>query len=879
MLALDRRWAQVSLAGALSSLAAAQGQQQVLPGRCEHVDLFMPGPTLLRDFDGDGHLDLLTCGQSELPGGNDVLSLLRGDGAGGLGSGQTFPSNGTPAGMGAGDFDEDGDLDLALASPGLAGYFELQLGDGSGGFAGSTLFPSGGKSGRVEVADLDGDGHLDLALANPGSYPFQIEYTVSIVLGTGAGGFLAPSVHELGLGTNPVQPLGFALGDLDQDGDEDIVAGGWNGLAVLLSDGQGGVERKLRYDPTDTELRAVACGDLDGDGYPDVVAGGLLYDPGGGFDVYRATGNGSLALTASIATDAVVSSLALGDIDGDGALDVLAGSIAGGLQHFRGDGNGALGAPQSWPTPGLQELALGDLDEDASLDLVASIGNSHHVLVLRNDGSGGFDVARTEPARGGTWVTADDLNGDGQHDLVVSSRLQPEFLVRPASGQGQYGPAVISTLTFLVHGHVAAQMTGDAHLDVLASDEANGDLVLLEGDGQCGVSELARWPGPGRWPCTPAVVDLDRDGDLDAALASAQAGALAVWLGDGQGGLIQSGTWSVGGEPTGVVASDLDEDGLADLLVSNAPLGSLTLLRGDGMGGFGGVQSFDFGDWVSCVALSDLNVDGHWDVIAAFTNNGVWVLLGDGQGGLGPPNRFDPRVWSPRALISADVDGDGWTDLLVGGAGGTPELSLLLGDGTGGLSSSGTFSSYGYGTWSMALTDLDHDGRLDVVTSPPFPLKGLSIYTNLLPDLPICTTEEVYCEGKLNSAGCLPRICSTGSPSVSGLDDFFMRAEQVVANCPGVLLWSHGSMALPFMGGLLCVAPPIVRTTAQVSGGVPGVHDCAGTYAFHLDHGYMASHGLVPGVQLFGQYWSRDPKLPTPFDAGLTDALRVTIQP
>jgi hypothetical protein len=868
MLALDRHWAPVSLVAALSSLAAAQGPQQVFPGRCDYVGVYWPDPILLRDFDRDGHLDLLT-------GGSDELRLLHGDGAGGLGSGQTFPVSGSPQGLALGDFDEDGELDLASVIGG-GSSFEVRWGDGSGGFAGGTTFPSGGTSFDVEVADLNGDGHMDVVLANPGFYPPQAEYTVSIVLGTGSGSFLAPRVHELGSGGDLLRPSDIALSDLDHDGDVDTVAGGWTGLAVLLNDGQGGVEQLLRYDLTNTLVNAVALGDLNGDGDLDVAAvGGTL--PGGAIEVYLGSGDGTLALEASIATE-IVGCLALGDIDGDGALDAVTGSQEpGSLQLFRGDGNGGLGAPQSWTTPNIRELALGDFDEDARLDLAATVG-SHHVFVLFNDGQGGLNAPRKEAAPTGTCVTADDLNGDGRNDLAVSSSLRPRFLVRPAIGPGAFAPAVITPLSFLAHGHTVAELTGDAHADVLASDETNGDLVLLGGDGQCGMPELARWPGPGLWPCTPAVVDLDRDGDLDAALTSGQAGTLAVWLGDGHGGLIQSGTWSVGGEPTAVVASDFDEDGRADLLVCNAPMNGLTLLRGDGLGGFAAIHSFSCDSYAQAVAVGDLDLDGHRDVAVACADHRVRVLLGDGQGGLGTPTAFRPWIESLRAITCADVDGDLRPDVLVG-AWGVPELSVLRGNGTGGLGSAVTFASSVSGIGNIALTDLDRDGRLDAVTSAPFSLAGLTIYTNLLPDLPDCTAEEVYCEAKLNSAGCLPRICSTGSPTLTGSDDFFVTAEQVVAHRPGMLVWSFAPTSLPYLGGLLCVAPPVVRTTPQDSGGTPGAHDCAGSYSYHLAQSYMAAHGLTPGIQLFGQYWSRDPGFPAPFDGGLTDALRVTIQP
>ena len=140
-----------------------------------------------------------------------------------------------------------------------------------------------------------------------------------------------------------------------------------------------------------------------------------------------------------------------------------------------------------------------------------------------------------------------------------------------------------------------------------------------------------------------------------------------------------------------------------------------------------------------------------------------------------------------------------------------------------------------------------------------------------------------YCTAKNNSLGCTPLIdavggCPTG-PTLSGPDDFYVTAQQVLDNKPGIMIWSHGPNALPFMGGILCVAPPIIRTPHQDSGGNPPPPDCIGSYSFHFSQTYMAGKFITAGTQLYAQYWSRDPGFAPPNNVGLTDGLEFVVGP
>jgi len=138
-----------------------------------------------------------------------------------------------------------------------------------------------------------------------------------------------------------------------------------------------------------------------------------------------------------------------------------------------------------------------------------------------------------------------------------------------------------------------------------------------------------------------------------------------------------------------------------------------------------------------------------------------------------------------------------------------------------------------------------------------------------------------YCTAKPNSLSCVPEIGWSGTPTTSGLtDDFFVTASNVINRKSGIMIWSTQPAVIPFGGGTLCVAPPIIRTPGQNSGGNPAPPlDCSGQYSFHFGHGYIQTYFLAAGQTLRAQYWSRDPGFASPNDIGLTDGLTFTLLP
>jgi hypothetical protein len=138
-----------------------------------------------------------------------------------------------------------------------------------------------------------------------------------------------------------------------------------------------------------------------------------------------------------------------------------------------------------------------------------------------------------------------------------------------------------------------------------------------------------------------------------------------------------------------------------------------------------------------------------------------------------------------------------------------------------------------------------------------------------------CPGPSTYCTAKVNSQGCAPSMDATGHPTLSGLDNFTLRAQSVINNKNGLFFWGFAPAAAPFQGGTMCVSAPLVRTGLQNSGGAAGADDCSGAYSFAFTHAYAASRGLTGGTTIYAQCWQRDPASAIP--TGLTNALQFTL--
>ncbi|MBL9076799.1 MAG: VCBS repeat-containing protein [Planctomycetes bacterium] len=291
------------------------------------------------DFDLDRIVDTaVVCSDLDLVGGGDRVDVLLGTGSNGVGTGSfangTTPAVGTtPRAIVAGDFDGDAITDLAVANE-TDDTVTVLLGNGTGGRGDGTFTaqtPRAVGSGPIALAhgDFDSDGDLDLAV---GHHTGGATGLVWLLRNAGDGTFPTASTVAL---THPV--TGLCAGDFDGDGITDLLAtqfrpGGavaGSGIVLLHGDGSDGVAAGTLTAGSEIAIGgnawALAAGDVDGDRVLDVVvaradAAAVAVLLGNGSDGH---GNGTFGAPTGVAVGATPRAIAVGDLDGDGVLDLV----------------------------------------------------------------------------------------------------------------------------------------------------------------------------------------------------------------------------------------------------------------------------------------------------------------------------------------------------------------------------------------------------------------------------------------------------------------------------------------------------------------------------------------------------------------------------
>lgn len=759
----------------------------------------LPHNVSMADFNDDGKIDLV------VPKGSaSTVSVFANTSSSGIisfGPNQELPAKGNShEGSAIGDLDGDGKLDFVIVSSFNANCVSVHRNTSNGGnisFAPKIDYEADHHPYAVVIGDLNNDGKPDIALGNGGSNVVSIYKNKST-----PGSISFDERVDFTVGT---YTYGIALNDLDKDGKADLAItcqGSSSGLFVLKNTTSGGSisfgsPTKVAY-VSGSYLVSIA--DIDGDSWPDLAAASAFSNS---IIVVKNTstpGNLSFYSPISFTTGTFPEDVAFDDLDGDGKPEMVtinnhANSVSV-LKNTSTKGNISFAAKTDYAVgPYPSSVAIGDLDGDGRPDIAVGNTSANTVSILKN--IMGLDVvpaiASFSPASGvnGTIVKIKGSGFTGATSVKFGGTEAASFTVDSATGItatvgiGASGNVAVTT-AYGVATHPGFQFNGPIiHAFVPVSAYAS-DTVLIAGTNFTEVTEV-------KFGGTPASsFKINSPTSITATVGNGTSGNISITSPNGTAtltGFTYSGIYFTppsvtsifpGSGPVGTVVTITGTNfnptpsgnivffGAVKAVVSAATPTQLTVAVPSGATykpvsvtannltayssqpftvtfdhatiseeSFVVAGNYPTGSWPIDVVFTDLNDDGKPDLVTANgTSNNISVFKNTSTKGtisLSAKTDFATGP-GPRQIAVDDLDGDGKPDLVVANLNSGREGSISIFRNT---SSSGSISfaprvdfETGLGTTGVDIGDLNADGKPDIVA-----VSGNSYYYSIFQNI------------------------------------------------------------------------------------------------------------------------------------------------
>ena len=339
---------------------------------------------------------------------------------------ESFSAGANPSAARIGDLDGDGLNDIAVVN--LQGSLQLFFNNGAGSFERVSLnglWPSNSNTLDVDIGDLNGDGRNDIAVA------FSTQTgAVSVLLNQGNRAFAAPVNYNVCNSSR-----GVAIGDLDQDGDNDLAdISQCSRAGVLLNNGQGSFGFNGTYG-TGSSSKSIALGDFNRDGFKDIAYVNQVAT--GSVTVVYNNRNGTFGSPERLYAGDLPDDVTVDDFDGDSTPDLaIANSYFGQIIILFNDnpGGGFLGYSELTAVDTPSSITSGDFDGDGRRDIAVVSWATSWLAIFTNQGNYNFAAQYLTVGQHPVDIKAADLDGDSLPDLVVVNQGSGSIMVLFSAG-------------------------------------------------------------------------------------------------------------------------------------------------------------------------------------------------------------------------------------------------------------------------------------------------------------------------------------------------------------------------------------------------------------------------------------------------------------